>query len=201
MTILPKKKQNKNTNSNDDERENDITSDLYAYAGGQSVSQIASSGRPWATRSDDKRSAPDNGPSHSKRRHRSTLVERENLINSVIGLNNSSLNSPSNSTRASPDNISDLPCDSKENNQMSGTLLVDYNNDSHYNNANNEDFSGYNSGDEYQKPIEHMVSNDWEEKERTFERMINKKGFNIKKMCEDGACLFRAVGRFHKKKV
>lgn len=185
MTILPKKKQNKN----DDERENDITSNLYGYGGSQSVSQLTSNGRPWSSRSDDKRSAPDNGPSHSKRRHRSTRIECENLINSVIALNNSSLNSPSNSSNlTSSDPDSDSPCCSKENNQMSG-----------YNNvANNEDFSGYNSGDEYQKPIEHMVNDDWEEKERAFERMINKKGFNIKQMCEDGACLFRAVGRFLK---
>ena len=59
-----------------------------------------------------------------------------------------------------------------------------------------KDISGYNSGDEYHKPNEHWTNIDWEEKERIFDRKIRKKGFIIKKMCEDGACLFRAVGTF-----
>jgi len=34
---------------------------------------------------------------------------------------------------------------------------------------------------------------EFQEKELQFEKKINKKGWVIKKMAEDGACLFRAV--------
>ena len=51
--------------------------------------------------------------------------------------------------------------------------------------------AGFNSEDEcYQKEDATLA-----EKEKEFEMMlVEKKGFLIKKMAEDGACLFRAVG-------
>ncbi|KAK6176369.1 hypothetical protein SNE40_014669 [Patella caerulea] len=52
--------------------------------------------------------------------------------------------------------------------------------------------SGYNSGDEYIAPPPR--SDNEEELERWFEAALKeKKGFNIKKMGEDGACLFRSI--------
>ncbi|EFX82051.1 hypothetical protein DAPPUDRAFT_302835 [Daphnia pulex] len=60
-----------------------------------------------------------------------------------------------------------------------------------------ESGSGYNSGDEY-GPARSSSSNvpiseeEWEQ-ERWFEKKMRKRGFIIKRMGEDGACLFRAV--------
>ncbi|XP_044167678.1 LOW QUALITY PROTEIN: OTU domain-containing protein 5-A-like [Acropora millepora] len=53
--------------------------------------------------------------------------------------------------------------------------------------------TGYNSSDEHDAPIkEQPLSN--EEMERQFEQALKeKKGYIIKKMSQDGACLFRAV--------
>ncbi|XP_047470620.1 OTU domain-containing protein 5-like [Penaeus chinensis] len=55
------------------------------------------------------------------------------------------------------------------------------------------DHSGYNSGDEYEPFGWNLTADQWEEKERRFEKKMKKKGLMIKKMREDGACLFRAV--------
>lgn len=55
--------------------------------------------------------------------------------------------------------------------------------------------SGYNSGDEYgDKPGDNWTPEEVEEMERRFEKKLRKKGLTIKKMGEDGACLFRAAG-------
>ncbi|XP_076037655.1 OTU domain-containing protein 5-B-like [Oratosquilla oratoria] len=57
----------------------------------------------------------------------------------------------------------------------------------------NEDISGYNSGDEHEPFGWNLTADQWDEKERWFEKKMKKKGFIIKKMREDGACLFRAI--------
>lgn len=61
----------------------------------------------------------------------------------------------------------------------------------------NVDYSGYNSGDEHthdRRPsYMQWTEQEYQEKEIQFEKKINKKGWVIKKMAEDGACLFRAV--------
>lgn len=54
--------------------------------------------------------------------------------------------------------------------------------------------NGYNSGDEYGPcDAQALSETDWLERDRWFEKIIKRKGFIIKKMEEDGACLFRAV--------
>lgn len=59
------------------------------------------------------------------------------------------------------------------------------------------DYSGYNSGDEHthdRRPsYMQWTEQEFQEKELQFEKKINKKGWVIRKMAEDGACLFRAV--------
>jgi hypothetical protein len=60
------------------------------------------------------------------------------------------------------------------------------------------DYSGYNSGDEHthdRRPASYTqwTEQDFQERENQFEKKINKKGWVIRKMAEDGACLFRAV--------
>ncbi|XP_067216664.1 OTU domain-containing protein 5 isoform X7 [Linepithema humile] len=65
------------------------------------------------------------------------------------------------------------------------------------NNASNlehELANGYNSGDEYTGRNENNLTlAEWQERDRWFEKRLRKKGLQIKKMAEDGACLFRAV--------
>ncbi|XP_043195843.1 OTU domain-containing protein 5-B-like [Amphibalanus amphitrite] len=53
--------------------------------------------------------------------------------------------------------------------------------------------SGYNSGDEYGADCWDLTDDQWQEKERQFEKKLKKKGLMIKRTVEDGACLFRAV--------
>ncbi|XP_043470742.1 OTU domain-containing protein 5-A isoform X4 [Leptopilina heterotoma] len=52
--------------------------------------------------------------------------------------------------------------------------------------------NGYNSGDEYTGRT-NLTADEWQERDRWFEKRMRKVGFIVKKMGEDGACLFRAV--------
>merc|ERR1712025_738555 len=52
---------------------------------------------------------------------------------------------------------------------------------------------GYNSEDEYSHVGQTLTEEEWLEKDLRFERIMRRKGYVIKKMGEDGACLFRAV--------
>ena len=52
------------------------------------------------------------------------------------------------------------------------------------------------------QPYNALIISDWQwtyiiylQRERRFEKQLQKKGFIIKQMCPDGACLFRAVGK------
>ena len=53
--------------------------------------------------------------------------------------------------------------------------------------------NGYNSEDEYNHLGVQLSEEQWIEKDRKFEQFLRKKGYIIKKMVEDGSCLFRAV--------
>jgi len=52
---------------------------------------------------------------------------------------------------------------------------------------------GYNSEDEYSHYGVQLSEEEWVEKDRRFDRTMKRKGYVIKKMKEDGSCLFRAV--------
>ena len=52
---------------------------------------------------------------------------------------------------------------------------------------------GYNSEDEYSHVGQTLTEAEWLEKDLRFERVMQRKGYTIKPMGEDGACLFRAV--------
>ena len=56
-----------------------------------------------------------------------------------------------------------------------------------------EEEEGYNSEDEYSHVGQNLSEDEWREKDSRVERMMRRKGYIIKKMGEDGACLFRAV--------
>ncbi|XP_015188626.1 PREDICTED: OTU domain-containing protein 5-B isoform X2 [Polistes dominula] len=54
--------------------------------------------------------------------------------------------------------------------------------------------NGYNSGDEYTgRTGNNLTLAEWQERDKWFEKRMRKMGFIVKKMGEDGACLFRAV--------
>ncbi len=52
---------------------------------------------------------------------------------------------------------------------------------------------GYNSEDEYSHLGVNLTDEEWEAKDRRFEKAMRKKGYIIKHMGDDGSCLFRAV--------
>lgn len=57
-----------------------------------------------------------------------------------------------------------------------------------------EDGSGYNSEDEYiEHPSAKLTEEEWRQRDLIFARSLEKRGFVIKPMVEDGACLFRAI--------
>ncbi|XP_077263838.1 deubiquitinating enzyme A isoform X2 [Temnothorax americanus] len=61
-------------------------------------------------------------------------------------------------------------------------------------NLEHEQANGYNSGDEYTGRTENNLTlAEWQDRDRKFEKRLKKKGLVLKKMAEDGACLFRAV--------
>ncbi|XP_003707126.1 deubiquitinating enzyme A isoform X1 [Megachile rotundata] len=61
-------------------------------------------------------------------------------------------------------------------------------------NLEHELANGYNSGDEYTgRTGNNLTLAEWQERDRWFEKRMRKMGFIVKKMGEDGACLFRAV--------
>ncbi|KAL2713781.1 OTU domain-containing protein 5-B isoform X1 [Vespula squamosa] len=54
--------------------------------------------------------------------------------------------------------------------------------------------NGYNSGDEYTgRTGNNLTLAEWQERDKWFEKRMRKMGYIVKKMGEDGACLFRAV--------
>lgn len=68
------------------------------------------------------------------------------------------------------------------------------------NNSNNlkakveDTLSGYNSGDEHVGQKDAQLSPDeWQKRDDAFIKIMSDRGFVIKDMVEDGACLFRAI--------
>ncbi|ELU11592.1 hypothetical protein CAPTEDRAFT_227475 [Capitella teleta] len=139
-------------------------------------------------------SAHDGASSHNKRRHRSSPLrsvrkhrherhERSTVPQWDIPVSSASTVSASSSSHL---HASFLPVASTSNETEASAEELNTVEDG-------EDFGGYNSGDEYNAQPQN-ISEDIEELERCFEEALKeKRGFIIKKMGEDGACLFRAV--------
>lgn len=57
-----------------------------------------------------------------------------------------------------------------------------------------ETFSGYNSGDEHLQPKERTISaEEWQRRDAEFAKCMEKRGYELKPVEEDGACLFRSI--------
>ncbi|XP_065166242.1 OTU domain-containing protein 5-B isoform X3 [Atheta coriaria] len=64
------------------------------------------------------------------------------------------------------------------------------------NTENEEEATGFNSEDEYGAPIHNptiISDEEWKTRDTRFARCLQKLGFEIKSMRDDGACLFRAI--------
>src|SRR6218665_151514 len=190
MTILPKKKQNKN----EDDRENDANIDRYGYL---QMIQSSSNAPPISVRG-VRSGSGDNlryeGRDHSERPHKRRHRHRESSQDHIVlkGPNCSPTPSPRDAVNyedfAIPSCSSriqtDIQRDSRDESNISPISARG---------KQDHDDEEFNSGDEYEKPAEHWTGNDWDQKEKSFERALKKKGFIIRKMGEDGACFFRAV--------
>lgn len=54
--------------------------------------------------------------------------------------------------------------------------------------------SGYNSGDEHHLPKEDVITVDeWHQRDEKFAKVMADRGFVLRPIEEDGACLFRAI--------
>lgn len=180
MTILPTKKSSQSKSESDGSDPSSFHGDRH---GGTEQYNFANRNSPprWAAPNansrDEKRpahatasgfdDAVDGGPSHSKRRHRASphrsLRKAHHRSANIVV-------KPSTSQGANSPAVED-----------SSSGLED------------ADPSGYNSGDEYDKPPELWTNEEYKEREYHFEKKLRKKGLLIKNMGEDGACLFRAV--------
>ncbi|XP_037582940.1 OTU domain-containing protein 5-B isoform X2 [Dermacentor silvarum] len=186
MTILPTKKSSQSKSEGDGSDPSSFHGDRHGHSG-HSAEQYNFANRnspprwaaPNASSRDEKRpahatasgfdefDAVDGGPSHSKRRHRASphrsLRKAHHRSAGIVV-------KPSTSQGANSPAVED---------SASG--------------REDADPSGYNSGDEYDKPPELWTNEEYKEREYHFEKKLRKKGLLIKNMGEDGACLFRAV--------
>ncbi|XP_034103010.1 uncharacterized protein LOC132789199 isoform X1 [Drosophila nasuta] len=57
-----------------------------------------------------------------------------------------------------------------------------------------ETLTGYNSGDEHLQPKERTISvEEWQRRDQEFAKCMEKRGYELKPVEEDGACLFRSI--------
>ncbi|XP_017133862.1 OTU domain-containing protein 5-B isoform X2 [Drosophila elegans] len=57
-----------------------------------------------------------------------------------------------------------------------------------------ETFSGYNSGDEHLQPKERLIPvEEWQRRDMEFAKCMEQRGYELKPVEEDGACLFRSI--------
>lgn len=183
MTILPKKKQSSSKSGEvvvDKGDNHQGSSHLNRYNNYGHHSHTHSPPRWSTSRSDEKRTATDsdhlNEPPSTKRRLREHRSHRKTKTVNIVGSDIADLNNQDATT------------------SVSTTGAQSDKNDDAINRS--ESPSGYNSGDEYDRPPELWTQSEAEERESYFERKVRKKGYIIKTMGEDGACLFRAVGEF-----
>lgn len=56
-----------------------------------------------------------------------------------------------------------------------------------------QNYSGYNSGDEHNGQKYDLTPEQWEERDKLFIKTMSDRGFVIEQIVEDGACLFRSI--------
>ncbi|GFR32196.1 OTU domain-containing protein 5 [Trichonephila clavata] len=207
MTILPKKKstqQKTETEKPADPTNHNYSGDNHGHASHSQESRerfnFSSRTSPptWPLHSSREEKRPahssglgfdeyvtsESGPSHSKRRHQTSPHRnvRKARTHSNHSLRSGSSTIPYPIPGPSQVQVSLSTVQERQNNNSKGEVA-----------EGQEDPSGYNSGDEYDRTFEQMTEEELVEKELMFEAKLRKKGYSIKKMGEDGACMFRAV--------
>ena len=179
MTILPKKKQPKDKNDSENSERSNSPSSVESGAGRGSLLRVRNASptpQRWA-------SPPPNDHSTLDRHEESTshVVSNKRRIRDRSSPHRS-VRKQRHDTRLQTTSQSNQ----SRNVRSSGTVQK-----SHMMENEEEERAGFNSEDECQHKEDVSIA----EKEKKFELMlVEKKGFKIKKMAEDGACLFRAVG-------
>ncbi|XP_076229749.1 deubiquitinating enzyme A isoform X4 [Nomia melanderi] len=201
MTILSKKK----TNASKDRREGGSTSevDVHGVQNEHGTGSIALPNSPYQTsvdRREDKHFEETGGPSHGKR-HR----QRASPHSGCIGRNSRSKRERERDRGRERDRERERererqatpPTASCSGSQATDASVITNNRMGIVGAAANlehELANGYNSGDEYTgRTGNNLTLAEWQERDRWFEKRMRKMGFIVKKMGEDGACLFRAV--------
>lgn len=104
--------------------------------------------------------------------------------NQILNTSGSSLQSSTECTNSDSSSLANSSCGSNNSDQVNVGLLG----------LLEEKVSGYNSGDEHVGTKEHNLSTEeWEKRDEKFGKLLKERGFVIKEMEEDGACLFRAI--------
>lgn len=81
----------------------------------------------------------------------------------------------------------------------SSNIINNNNSTSNLNALIEETFSGYNSGDEYERIVVcpkdgNLSPEDWDSRDKAFIKALSaERGFKIHEIVEDGACLFRSI--------
>ncbi|XP_076679826.1 deubiquitinating enzyme A isoform X2 [Andrena cerasifolii] len=203
MTILSKKK----TNASKDRREGGSSTsdvDVHGVQSEHNSGSIALPNSPYqgsVDRREDKHFEEGSGPSHGKRHRR-----RASPHSGCIGRNSRSKRERERDRgRGERDRERERererqatpPTASCSGLQATDTGVITNNRMAIVGAAANiehELANGYNSGDEYTgRTGNNLTSAEWQERDRWFEKRMRKMGFIVKKMGEDGACLFRAV--------
>ncbi|XP_043514933.1 OTU domain-containing protein 5-B isoform X4 [Frieseomelitta varia] len=201
MTILSKKK----TNASKDRREGGSTSevDVHGVQNEHNPGSIALPNSPYQSsvdRREDKHFEEGSGPSHGKR-HR----QRASPHSSCIGRNSRSKRERERDRgrerdrererererQATPPTASGSGLQATDGSVIANNRMAIVGAAA---NIEHELANGYNSGDEYTgRTGNNLTLAEWQERDRWFEKRMRKMGFIVKKMGEDGACLFRAV--------
>lgn len=204
MTILPKKKPTKDKNDPENAEHG------HHSSSNEKVGRSRSSPTRWlpaSTSFDDKRDPggggspydghhDGSGSSHNKRRHRSSphrnaRKHRHDPRGSHHPPTSSSSSSASSTSSTHHGGATVLPGGAVS--LVGGVAVVGGNNGSSPSDYESMT-GGYNSEDEHAAEPEGQRQDNTDELEHWFEATLKeKKGFTVKKMREDGACLFRAV--------
>lgn len=178
---------------------NAFTVDLHGVQADHGSGSIVLSGSSYETtvdRREDKHFEDGSGPSHGKR-HR----QRASPHSGCIGRSSRSKRERERDRgrererererQATPPAASCSGLQATEAGVMTNNRMSIVNASS---NLEHELANGYNSGDEYTgRTGNNLTVAEWQERDRWFEKRMRKMGLIVKKMGEDGACLFRAV--------
>ncbi|XP_039297279.1 OTU domain-containing protein 5 [Nilaparvata lugens] len=183
MTILSRKKSL--------QEKSEETTDAPTHHGGAHPHGMGSLPNQLADRNQERLSSPKCWPREEKRQQHVPSTNFDDYDNLSSGPSHSKRHrsSPHRTTRSSKLRERERESSATGNSSPKAGTSASYEDEMKLEAAGG---SGYNSGDEYDNRMQ-ISETEWLEKKRGFEKKIRKKGWLIKHMDEDGACLFRAI--------